>query len=113
MFAHGFVRIAGRYTQFHDATLSEISQSILPNSLISITAWAIPPLEMIFGLQVFLGFKFKIGLLGNAAVLFILIFGACMVENWRAVNVILLHSLICCILIAFSAYSAVSIEKNK
>mgnify|MGYP004716673049 CR=1 FL=1 len=110
MFGHGFVRVSGRYTKFHDATFDELSKSILPDFLISASAWAIPPLELIFGLMVLSGYRLRWGLIGNCAVLFTLIFGACMVENWRAVNVILLQALVCCILIAFRSHNSYSMD---
>ena len=112
LFGHGFVRLAGRYSTFHASMMEEFSKSILPEALISLTGWVIPPWEMIVGALVFIGYKTREGLLGTAAVLFILIFGACMVENWRAVNVILVHSLVCCILLAFRSYNTFCLDQR-
>ena len=85
IFFHGFVRIPKLQT-FAESMISKFDGSMLPKFMVTPMAYFIPIAEVIIGAGILLGIKTKLALTGNALLMFILIFGCCMIENFNALN---------------------------
>lgn len=85
MIMHGAVRIFGDYTGFVSWVTNEFSGTILPGGLIYLIGWAIPPVEFLIGISLFLGLFTTVGLVVAGIHMAILVFGMSLISNWGTV----------------------------
>lgn len=90
---HGLVRIP-KLTKFADKMVGDFSATILPDLLVRGFALALPFVELVIGLLLFVGGRFLLwgGLLGGVT-MSALIFGSALREEWSAVSIQLIHIL--------------------
>ena len=69
-----------------ESMISKFDGSMLPKFMVTPMAYSIPIAEVIIGAGILLGIKTKLALTGNALLMFTLIFGCCMIENFNPVN---------------------------
>lgn len=86
LFAHGLVRLISNSEKFQEWLLNLFAPTIFPVFSIKLMANIIPPLEFWLGIAILLGIKFKIHLIIGALLMFSLIFGMCMVQQWEIVG---------------------------
>jgi thiosulfate dehydrogenase (quinone) large subunit len=93
MLIHGVARI-GHIPVFAETITKQFSSSVLPTGAVLIFAWVTPPVELFIGLLVLVGLWTRLGLLLGGAWMVVLIFGSSLIENYNAVGIQLLYSLI-------------------
>jgi len=91
LLGHGLVRLP-KLTTFSNWMVETMEKSFLPKVLIIPFSYALPILEAIIGLLLFIGFKTKYTIYGGLALMSILILGSSSIENWGAIEAQLLHS---------------------
>ncbi len=77
LFSYGFNKLAGGPAAFVSGMRERFADS-LPESLVTVFAWTLPFAELLFGALLVLGLFTPIALLGTAALMLVLVFGAVM-----------------------------------
>jgi thiosulfate dehydrogenase [quinone] large subunit len=90
---HGLARI-GHIPAFAESMAKQFSSSVLPASAVVVFAWITPPVELFIGVLVLCGLWTRLGLTLGGAWMVVLIFGSALIENYNAVAIQLLYSLI-------------------
>lgn len=85
LFMHGAVRIFGDYSGFRSWVIGEFSGTILPGGLVTLTAWLIPPVELLVGISLVLGLWTSVGLAVAGIHMGVLMFGMSLLSNWGSV----------------------------
>ncbi|MFC7345121.1 MauE/DoxX family redox-associated membrane protein [Chryseobacterium zhengzhouense] len=91
LLGHGLVRIPKLQT-FSEWMLTTMEKSAIPSALIVPFSYILPIAEAILGILLLINFKTKYTLYVSLALMSILIFGNCSIENWSAIESQLLHS---------------------
>ncbi|MFC3157610.1 MauE/DoxX family redox-associated membrane protein [Chryseobacterium arachidis] len=91
LFGHGLVRLPKLQT-FSEWMLTTMEKSAIPSVLIVPFSYILPIAEAILGILLLINFKTKYTLYVSLALMSILIFGSCSIENWSAIESQLLHS---------------------
>jgi thiosulfate dehydrogenase [quinone] large subunit len=103
LFAHGLVRFGKNFAGFEQWLLKTFAASPLPEPLVSLSAFVIPPLEFALGLLLILGVRTQWVLFVAGLEMCGLIFGMCLVQNWEIVGVQMTY-LICIFLLLNSPH---------
>lgn len=91
LLGHGLVRLPKLQT-FSEWMLTTMEKSAIPSALIVPFSYILPIAEAILGILLLINFKTKYTLYASLALMSILIFGSCSIENWSAIESQLLHS---------------------
>lgn len=91
LLGHGLVRLPKLQT-FSEWMLTTMEKSAIPSALIVPFSYILPIAEAILGILLLINFKTKYTLYVSLALMSILIFGSCSIENWSAIEAQLLHS---------------------
>lgn len=89
---HGLVRLP-KLQAFSSGMVQEMEASFLPAVLVSAFGYFLPFAEAIIGAWLFSGYKLKYSLYSGLALMSVLVFGSCSIENWGAIGAQLIHSL--------------------
>ncbi|EHQ08135.1 DoxX family membrane protein [Leptonema illini] len=90
MFGHGLVRIP-KIPEFSDWMMHTFADSMVPTFIVQGFSTLLPIGELAVGVLLLLGFFTRQAALTGALLMSILIFGTCMIENWDAIGLQLLH----------------------
>lgn len=90
MFGHGLVRLP-KLHGFSNWMLGSFSKSLIPLALVRPFSYALPIAEFTIGLLILIGLFTRQALIAGGVVMILLLFGTCMIENWNAINTILIH----------------------
>ncbi|ANI89159.1 DoxX family protein [Arachidicoccus ginsenosidimutans] len=90
MFGHGFVRLF-KLSIFAGGMIKEFEKSMLPNFIVTPFAYVLPFAEFFIGILLILGWFTKQAAIAGSIVMFILVFGSSMIENWSIIPSQLLH----------------------
>jgi thiosulfate dehydrogenase (quinone) large subunit len=82
---HGLVRLP-HLTKFAEGMQQQFANTILPPSLVLGTAFGLPVAESLLGGLILLGLFLRPALIGGTLVMFVLIFGSCLQQNWDVVG---------------------------
>lgn len=99
MFTHGLVRLP-KLAKFSVWMVGNFEKSMIPKMLVLPFSYALPVIEFIIGLLLLLGLFTKQSLFAGGIVMFLLLLGTGMIENWEAVPSQLMHATIFAILIS-------------
>lgn len=99
MFTHGLVRLP-KLAKFSVWMVGNFEKSMIPKMLVLPFSYALPVIEFIIGLLLLLGLFTKQSLFAGGIVMFLLLLGTGMIENWEAVPSQLMHAAIFAILIS-------------
>lgn len=105
MFTHGFVRLP-KMDSFSAGMVESFADSMLPVFLVRPWSYAVPVIEFILGILLFLGWFTRLSGIVGAVFMLILLFGSGMNENWGAFPSQLLH-------IAFFGGIVLYVQYNK
>ena len=83
---HGWTRIP-KFKVFEASLLKDYADSPLPASLVSISAYGIVTAESVIGTLLLLGLWQRKALLAGGLLMWTLLFGVCLVQNWSAAGV--------------------------
>lgn len=67
-------------------------------------------MELLLGLLLVAGLWTRNTLLAASAVMMMLIFGSCMIQNWEIVGVQMIYIIIYAVLLAFRDYNALAVD---
>lgn len=99
-FGHGFARIfTGTHLSGFAHTMADgMTKSPLPPSLTLISGYAIPPVELLIGTLLLLGLTTRFALTLAYLLMFVLMFGVTMKQDWTSAATQLMYGLILAIL---------------
>jgi len=89
-FGHGLVRLP-KLAAFSGWMVGSFKKSMLPEVLVIPFSYALPVAEFIVGLLLLTGLFTKAAAIAGSVVMLVLIFGACMIENWEALPSQFIH----------------------
>ena len=110
LFGHGFIRLAGNYEGFRSWLLKTMEPSMIPTFLLKASAYAIPPVELILGVLLIIGFRTREALMGSCVLMISLIFGSCLIQNWDMAGGQMLYIVIFSALLAFNSENIYSVD---
>ncbi len=110
MFMHGLARFIGGLDAYAKPQITGFDNVALPHTLVVFVIYAIPYIEVIFGALVLFGFLTLVGLLGNAALMLLLIFGTSMQQRWGGVALQLSYVLIIALLLLGRSLNGVALD---
>jgi thiosulfate dehydrogenase [quinone] large subunit len=82
---HGLVRVFGDYSGFVDGLSKKFTDTVLPMVLVRGFCWAVPPLEVLIGALLVVGFATVPSLAAGGLLMTLFVFGACLIEDWSLV----------------------------
>ena len=85
MFTHGVARLLD-IDKFNGWLISQFSNTILPEFIVSISSYMIPFVELIIGILLILGLFTSRTLLVGALLIVALVFGSGLQENWNVMS---------------------------
>ncbi|MGE9267070.1 MAG: MauE/DoxX family redox-associated membrane protein [Verrucomicrobiales bacterium] len=97
---HGAVRIP-KLESFAKWMTGLFADSWLPAFLVTPFAWLLPFVELALGLAILLGWQSRRVLAGASALMVMLIFGSCLIENWSAAGSQMIYLAFSALLLAF------------
>jgi thiosulfate dehydrogenase [quinone] large subunit len=109
LFGHGLVRIP-RLSTFDAHLTGQFTNSIVPNTLVSVCGYVLPFVEFCIGLMLVVGVFTRIALVAGVLLMTILVFGSTTIENYSIINEQLIHAAILAVLIVFLDQNSFSID---
>ena len=106
LFFHGLVRLPKLQGFVNFMVGEKFANSMLPDVMVTATAYAIPVVELILGIALLLGLGTRWALIGTAIQMMILTSGCCFIEEWDPINSQMF-------LLAMSAVLMANIELNR
>ena len=85
MFTHGVARLLD-LDKFNGWLISQFSNTILPEFIVSISSYMIPFVELIIGILLILGLFTSRALLVGSLLIVALVFGSGLQENWNVMS---------------------------
>ncbi|MGP2655636.1 DoxX family protein [Malaciobacter sp. WC5094] len=110
MFVHGLVRLP-KLEGFNTWMVGYFQDTFLPEFLVSLLAYTIPFVELIVGALLILGLFTRQALLAGALLIVVLLFGACLKENWEWAAFQMIYAIFFFMLSYFIELNTVSIDK--
>ena len=107
--AHGLARIGG-LPAFAESMKEMFGKSWLPEALVVISAYAIPPVELIVGIGIGLGLFLRPALLIAGVEMWVLLFGTCLIQKWDIAGLQLIYLLLLALLTSALRYDRFSID---
>lgn len=99
IFMHGMIRLTQSYYQFTESMAKAFEDTFLPQALVRVFAWSLPPIETLLGFLLLAGLYTRTALITGAALLIALIFGKCIQQDWTTVGIQMIYMLFYYILI--------------
>lgn len=109
MFGHGFVRLF-KLQIFANGVITEFQKSMLPAGLVAAFGYVLPFAEFITGVLLIIGLFTKQAAVAGCVIMFLLLFGSSMIENWSVFTSQLMHVLFFVILIQFAESNSCAID---
>lgn len=114
-FNHGFTKIFD-LPSFIDAMVNTMQKSGIPEFLVRINAGLVPPVELIVGALITIGFLTRSALIACFILMIILMYGITIIQNWEGASSQLIYNIVLFILLAGVNFNRVSVDawlKNK
>ncbi|WP_333578041.1 DoxX family protein [Sphingobacterium sp.] len=109
-FGHGLVRLP-KLTAFSKWMTETFSKSMLPQSLVTPFSYILPVAEFTIGILLILGVFSPKVIIAGLAVMIILMFGTCLIENWEALPSQMMHAIILIVLYQFISANNISLDQ--
>lgn len=87
LLGHGIVRMGSHYGVFREWIQGLFSTTPIPSILVTFMGYMIPPLELLLGALILIGWNTKWSLLLAGLLMCSLIFGMCLLEKWEIVGI--------------------------
>ena len=114
-FNHGFTRIFD-IPSFINSMVNVMQDSGIPEFLVRINAALVPPVELIVGALITVGFLTRSALIACFVLMIILMYGITIIQNWDGASSQLIYNIVLFILLAGVNFNRFSIDdwlKNK
>lgn len=108
-FNHGFTRIFD-VSGFVEKTVTNLANSYFPEFLVRLNAYLVPPVELIVGILITIGFATRSALIATFVLMIILMMGVTSIQNWGAAQTMLVYGLVLFILLAGSGFNIFSVD---
>jgi thiosulfate dehydrogenase (quinone) large subunit len=106
---HGLARI-GALPAFAESMKGMFAKSWLPERLVVITSYAIPPVELIAGIGIVLGLFLRPALVIAGVEMWFLLLGSTLIQKWDYAGIQLIYLLLLALLTASLRYDRLSID---
>lgn len=87
LLGHGIVRMGNNYGVFREWIQTLFSPTPIPSFLVTTMGYVIPPLELVLGVLILIGWNTKWSLVLASLLMCSLIFGMCLLEKWEIVGI--------------------------
>lgn len=102
---HGWTRIP-KMAEFQEFLTKKFEGSFLPSSLVTGMSYGIVTAESIIGALLLIGWQLRATLIAGHLLMFTLLFGVCLVQDWSAAGSQLIYLAFFSVLLATRKYSA-------
>ena len=110
MLGHGLVRLP-KLQVFSNWMMGAFEKSMLPAALVKPFSLALPVAELLIGLLLLAGLWTRPALIAGGIVMFLLIFGTALIENWEAIPGQLIHAAFFSLLLQYIASNRFSVDQ--
>lgn len=93
MFWHGAIRLGPAYSAFVEATQAQFAETWLPMWLVTLEARLIPGVEVAVGVLLLVGYKTRWAIVAAMILMYTLVFGMIILQNWEIVARHLIYAL--------------------
>ncbi len=108
-FNHGFTRIFD-VPSFINSMVSTMQDSGIPEFLVRINAGLVPPVELIVGAFITIGFLTRSALIASFILMIILMYGITIIQNWDGASGQLIYNIVLFVLLAGVNFNRFSID---
>ena len=112
MFWHGAVRLGADYTAFVESTQAQFAETWLPVWLVTLEARLIPGVEIAVGVLLLVGYKTRWAVVAGMLLMYTLVFGMILLQNWEVVARHLIYALSFYALLHNLEFNALSLDKK-
>ena len=112
MFWHGAIRLGPAYSAFVEATQAQFAETWLPMWLVTLEARLIPGVEVAVGVLLLVGFKTRWALVAAMILMYTLVFGMIILQNWEIVARHLIYALSLYVLLHNIEFNAHSLDRR-
>lgn len=110
MLGHGLVRIP-KLPVFRDGMV-KMFDGVLPAALVTPFATILPFVEFVIGALLIVGLFTRYAIVAGAVLMMVLIFGACMKENWEIVGMQMVYAFLYYVLLRFYGHNVYALSKR-
>ncbi|MGK7940141.1 MAG: DoxX family protein [Crocosphaera sp.] len=108
-FNHGFTRVFDLPT-FINAMVTTMQDSGIPEFLVRINAGLVPPVELIIGVLITVGFLTRSALIACFILMVILMYGITIIQNWDGASSQLIYNIVLFILLVGVNFNRISVD---
>ena len=112
MFWHGAIRLGPAYSAFVEATQAQFAETWLPMWLVTLEARLIPGVEVAVGVLLLVGYKTRWALVAAMILMYTLVFGMIILQNWEIVARHLIYALSFYVLLHNIEFNAHSLDRK-
>lgn len=106
---HGWTRVF-KFTAFANHLDEQFAHSILPQAIVSVSAYAIVGAECLIGLLLLAGFALRATIAAGCWLMIALLFGTCLIQDWSAAADQLIYLGFYAVLLAFRGCDRWSVD---
>lgn len=110
LLSHGISRIITGPSAFAAALVTQFQATPLANWLVSGFGMTLPWLEALLGLLILLGIKLRWTLLAAGALLAVLTYGTCLIQQWDGATAQLIYAVVYALLLIFRQWNLLSVD---
>lgn len=110
MLGHGLVRLP-KLAAFSEWMTGSFSKSVLPEFMVLPFSYLLPVLELITGLLLLSGLFTRFAVLLGSAIMLMLIFGSCIIEQWENVFIQVLYGAYFAVLYRYLNFNKISVDQ--
>jgi thiosulfate dehydrogenase (quinone) large subunit len=110
LFGHGLVRLP-KLVAFHNELVGEFKTSILPEILVSLSAYVLPFAEFSIGALLLAGALTRAAAIAGGLVMIVLVFGSTTIEHFGVIGDQLIHASFLAAVLAFRRHNTYSIDQ--
>lgn len=108
-FNHGATRIFN-IPGFMDSMVATMQDSGIPEFLVRINAALVPPVELIVGALITIGFLTRGALIACFILMIVLMYGITIIQNWDGASSQLIYNIVLFILLAGVSFNRISVD---
>lgn len=108
-FITGFGKLGG-IGGFANAMVEQFKDTFIPGELVRLTAFLVPPVEVLVGLSLLFGLFTRVGLIAGFILMMVLHMGVTLLKDWNTAANQLIYCIIFFVLLAGAGFNAFSID---
>ena len=112
MFWHGAIRVGANYGAFVQSTQAQFADTWLPGFLVTLEARLIPGVEVAVGVLLLVGYKTRWAIVAGMLLMYTLVFGMIILQNWDIVARHLIYALSFYALLHNLEFNEMSLDKK-